>query len=101
MNEWTFIYFDKTDIETFKCWFWSNMSFEKWTDFLFIDSTMMCSEELINVFFDASTNLSSFLFLMNEEFKSHVLIVNSYELKNSKLFEDEASRIDEDFEFAF
>jgi hypothetical protein len=61
----------------------------------------MCSEELINVFFDASTNLSSFLFLMNEEFKSHVLIVNSYELKNSKLFEDEASRIDEDFEFAF
>jgi hypothetical protein len=38
---------------------------------------------------------------MNEEFKSHVLIVNSYELKNSKLFENEASRINKDFEFAF
>ncbi len=62
---------------------------------------MMCSEELINVFFDASTDLSSFLFLMNEEFESHVLIVNSYELKDSKSFENEASRIDEDFESVF
>jgi hypothetical protein len=77
------------------------MFFERWTNFLFIDSTMMCSEELINVFFDASTDLSSFLFLMNEEFESHVLIVNSYELKDSKSFENEASRIDEDFESVF
>ncbi len=62
---------------------------------------MMCFEELINVFFNASTNLSSFLFLMNEEFESHVLIVNSYELKDSRLLKNEANRIDEDFESAF
>jgi hypothetical protein len=61
----------------------------------------MCFEEFINVFFNAFTNLSTFLFLMSEKFESHELIVNSYELEDSKSFEDEASEIDEDFESAF
>jgi hypothetical protein len=61
----------------------------------------MCFEELINVFFDAFINLSIFLFLMSEEFESHKLIVNSYELKSSKSFENETSDIDENFESAF
>jgi hypothetical protein len=52
-------------------------------------------------FFDASTNLSSFLFLMNEEFQSFVLFVKLYELNNFNLFKNETNKIDKDFESAF
>ncbi len=61
----------------------------------------MFSNKMTNAFDDILIKLSTFLFLSDEEFESLVLIVNSYELTNSRFFEDESSEIDDDFDFAF